>query len=86
DSFSTFASSSLNWVVENIGWLFILASTVFVFFIVSIAISKFGHIRLGKDNEKPEFSTPSWIAMMFAAGMGIGLMFYGVAEPLTFYR
>lgn len=86
DSFSTFASSSLNWVVENIGWLFILASTVFVFFIVSIAISKFGHIRLGKDAEKPEFSTPSWIAMMFAAGMGIGLMFYGVAEPLTFYR
>lgn len=86
DSFSTFASSSLNWVVENTGWLFILASTVFVFFIVSIAISKFGHIRLGKDNEKPEFSTPSWIAMMFAAGMGIGLMFYGVAEPLTFYR
>ncbi|KAA0884565.1 BCCT family transporter [Corynebacterium amycolatum] len=86
DSFSTFASSSLNWVVENTGWLFILASTVFVFFIVSIAISKFGHIRLGKDAEKPEFSTPSWIAMMFAAGMGIGLMFYGVAEPLTFYR
>ncbi|MDO5030485.1 MAG: BCCT family transporter [Corynebacterium sp.] len=86
DSFSSFASTSLSWVVENIGWLFILASTVFVFFIVSIAISKFGHIRLGKDQEKPEFSTPSWIAMMFAAGMGIGLMFYGVAEPLTFYR
>lgn len=86
DSFSNFASTSLTWVVENIGWLFILASTVFVFFIVSIAISKFGHIRLGKDQEKPEFSTPSWIAMMFAAGMGIGLMFYGVAEPLTFYR
>lgn len=86
DSFSNFASDSLSWVVENIGWLFILASTVFVFFIVSIAISKFGHIRLGKDTEKPEFSTPSWIAMMFAAGMGIGLMFYGVAEPLTFYR
>lgn len=85
-SFSDFASNSLSWVVENIGWLFILASTVFVIFIVSIAISKFGHIRLGKDAEQPEFSTPSWIAMMFAAGMGIGLMFYGVAEPLTFYR
>lgn len=86
EHFSDFASTSLSWVVENIGWLFILASTVFVFFVVGIAISKFGHIRLGKDNEAPEFSTPSWIAMMFAAGMGIGLMFYGVAEPLTFYR
>nr|WP_120492099.1 BCCT family transporter [Corynebacterium lactis] len=86
DSFSSFASTSLTWVVDNIGWLFILAGTVFVFFIAAVAISKFGHIRLGKDNESPEFSTPSWIAMMFAAGMGIGLMFYGVAEPLTFYR
>lgn len=86
DNFASFANTSLSWVVENIGWLFILASTIFVFFIVSVAISKFGHIRLGKDTEKPEFSTPSWIAMMFAAGMGIGLMFYGVAEPLTFYR
>lgn len=85
-SFSSFASTSLTWVVDNVGWLFILAGTVFVFFIAAVAISKFGHIRLGKDNESPEFSTPSWIAMMFAAGMGIGLMFYGVAEPLSFYR
>lgn len=85
-SFSSFASTSLSWVVDNVGWLFILAGTVFVFFIGAVAISKFGHIRLGKDNESPEFSTPSWIAMMFAAGMGIGLMFYGVAEPLSFYR
>ena len=84
--FAGFASTSLNWVVENTGWLYVLAGTVFVFFIFGIALSKFGHIRLGGDDEKPEFSTPSWIAMMFAAGMGIGLMFYGVAEPLTFYR
>lgn len=86
DSFASFATNSLNWVVANVGWLFILMGTVFVFFIFGIAISRFGHIRLGKDAEKPEFSTPSWIAMMFAAGMGIGLMFYGVTEPLTFYR
>lgn len=85
ESFSEFSANSLGWVVDNIGWLFVLAGTVFVFFIVAVAVSKFGHIRLGKDNEAPEFSTPSWIAMMFAAGMGIGLMFYGVAEPLTFY-
>ncbi len=86
EGFSSFASESLGWVVGNLGWLFVLAGTIFVFFIFGIALSKFGHIRLGKDAESPEFSTPSWIAMMFAAGMGIGLMFYGVAEPLNFYR
>ena len=86
DSFANFASTALAWVVENTGWLFVLAGTVFIFFIFGVALSKFGHIRLGGDDEKPEFSTASWIAMMFAAGMGIGLMFYGVAEPLTFYR
>ena len=86
DNFANFASSALSWVVDNTGWLFVLAGTVFVFFIFGVALSKFGHIRLGGDDEKPEFSTVSWIAMMFAAGMGIGLMFYGVAEPLTFYR
>lgn len=86
DNFANFASLALSWVVDNTGWLFVLAGTVFVFFIFGVALSKFGHIRLGGDDEKPEFSTLSWIAMMFAAGMGIGLMFYGVAEPLTFYR
>ncbi|MFC3850211.1 BCCT family transporter [Corynebacterium hansenii] len=86
EHFANFAETSLTWVVANTGWLFVLAGTVFVFFIVGIALSKFGHIRLGGDAEKPEFSTVSWIAMMFAAGMGIGLMFYGVTEPLTFYR
>ncbi|MDO5732090.1 MAG: BCCT family transporter [Corynebacterium sphenisci] len=86
DTFSGFAGDALESVVADFGWLFVLAGTVFVFFIIAIAVSKFGHIRLGQDNEEPEFSTPSWIAMMFAAGMGIGLLFYGVAEPLSHYR
>ncbi|WP_080795926.1 BCCT family transporter [Corynebacterium pacaense] len=86
DSFSTFASSALNFVVSNLGWAFILFGTVFVFFVIVIAASRFGSIRLGRSDEAPEFRTVSWIAMMFAAGMGIGLMFYGTAEPLTFYR
>ncbi|WP_448852538.1 BCCT family transporter [Corynebacterium sp. 335C] len=84
-NFSDFAAAALDAVVGNVGWLFVFMGTVFVFFILAIAISKFGHIRLGQDQEEPEFSTASWIAMMFAAGMGIGLMFYGVAEPLTHY-
>nr|WP_304505768.1 BCCT family transporter [Corynebacterium sp. TAE3-ERU12] len=84
-NFASVASGALTAVVEDFGWLFIIASTIFVVFILAIATSRFGSIRLGQDHEKPEFSTPSWIAMMFAAGMGIGLMFYGVAEPLTHY-
>ena len=86
NGFAQFASNALSWIVNNLGWMFVLFGTVFVFYILSIAFSRFGAIRLGRDDEEPEFSTPSWIAMMFAAGMGIGLMFYGTTEPLTFYR
>ena len=86
ESFSNFASTALSFVVNNFGWAFVLFGTIFVFFIIAIAVSKFGLIRLGRQDEAPEFSTVSWIAMMFAAGMGIGLMFYGTTEPLTFYR
>ncbi|WP_347285627.1 BCCT family transporter, partial [Corynebacterium stationis] len=72
--------------MDNFGWAFVLFTTVFVVFVIAIAASKFGSIKLGAINEEPEFSTVSWIAMMFAAGMGIGLMFYGASEPLAFYR
>jgi choline/carnitine/betaine transport len=58
---------------------------LFVVFVLWLALGRFGNIPLGKDGEKPEFRTVSWISMMFAAGMGIGLMFYGVAEPLYHY-
>ena len=86
DSFNSFATNALSFIVTDWGWLFVLSGTVFVFFVLFIAFSKFGHIRLGKTGEEPEFSNVSWVAMMFAAGMGIGLMFYGVAEPLGYYR
>ncbi|RAV31736.1 BCCT family transporter [Corynebacterium heidelbergense] len=86
DSFSRFANSALTFVVNDFGWLFVIAATAFVGFILFVAFSRFGRIRLGKDDEQPEFSTVSWVAMMFAAGMGIGLMFYGTTEPLTFFR
>ncbi len=86
ESFGNFASSALDYIVTGWGWLFVLFGSVFVAFILFMAFSRFGHIRLGKDTEEPEFSNVSWIAMMFAAGMGIGLMFYGAAEPLTHFR
>lgn len=86
DSFAEVSGNVLNYLVEDFGWLFMLAGTAFVGFVLFVAMSKFGHIRLGKENERPEFSTVSWISMLFAAGMGIGLMFYGTTEPLTFFR
>lgn len=86
DNFSNFADAAFGWVIDNLGWAFVLGGTIFVAFVIVIALSNFGTIRLGTADERPEFKTTSWIAMMFAAGMGIGLMFYGAAEPLAMYR
>lgn len=82
---SAAAGAGLEWVVHSTGWLFALAATGFVFFVIWLALSRYGAIPLGADGEAPEFSTVSWVAMMFSAGMGIGLMFYGAAEPLAHY-
>ena len=66
------------------GWLFILVSALFLLFSAYLAVTRYGNIKLGPDDSEPEFSTFSWVSMMFATGMGIGLMFWGVAEPLTY--
>lgn len=79
------AATAQAWVIVNFGWFFVLTSTIFVVFVLWLAASRYGRIPLGKDGEEPEFRTTSWIAMMFSAGMGIGLMFFGVAEPLSHY-
>lgn len=80
------AFSSLNTAITaTVGWWYILITTGFVVFAVYCALSRIGSIRLGRDNEKPEFGFWSWLAMLFSAGMGIGLVFYSVAEPLTHY-
>ncbi|WP_068273064.1 BCCT family transporter [Aldersonia kunmingensis] len=84
-AFDSAMSSVLNWVVTNLGWLFIISSTCFVLYALYLAFSRYGRIPLGADGEKPEFRTVSWIAMMFSAGMGIGLIFWGVTEPLTHF-
>ncbi len=72
-----------SFLVPNFGWVFILSSFGFLAFAVYLAFSGYGKVRLGGQDERPEFSTVSWVAMMFSAGMGIGLMFFGVAEPLS---
>ncbi|KAA1379825.1 BCCT family transporter [Aeromicrobium fastidiosum] len=84
-SLGTASGDAQSWVIANTGWFFVLSSTFFVIFVIWLAASKYGRIPLGDDDEEPEFRTVSWIAMMFSAGMGIGLMFWGVAEPLSHF-
>jgi len=68
------------------GWFFILLVNVLLFFLVFLAFSKFGNIRLGGKDATPDFSRASWFAMLFSAGMGIGLVFWGVAEPISHFN
>jgi choline/carnitine/betaine transport len=84
-SLGTASGSALTWVEHNTGWLFVLLASGFVVFVLWLAASRYGRIPLGADDEQPEFRTVSWVAMMFSAGMGIGLMFYGVSEPLSHF-
>jgi choline/carnitine/betaine transport len=83
DSVADVADSALGWVIETFGWMFVLSTLGFLALAIYLGVSRHGKIRLGQDDEKPEFRTASWVAMMFSAGMGIGLMFFGVAEPLS---
>ena len=79
------SSTALVWIERNLGWLFVLLASAFVVFVIWLAASRYGRIPLGRDDESPEFGAISWVAMMFSAGMGIGLMFFGVSEPLSHY-
>ncbi|CAA9463304.1 MAG: Glycine betaine transporter OpuD [uncultured Solirubrobacteraceae bacterium] len=83
DSLSSVAGDVLSWVIATFGWVFVLATAAFVVFAGVLAVSRYGRLRLGADDERPEFRTVSWVAMMFSAGMGIGLMFFAVAEPIS---
>ncbi|MGX1911997.1 BCCT family transporter [Streptomyces phaeochromogenes] len=85
DSLKSASDTMLSGLIHNGGWAFMLAASGFVVFALWLAISRYGRIHLGAEGEEPEFKTVSWVAMMFSAGMGIGLMFYGVSEPLSHY-
>lgn len=77
-------SSVQGWIVEHLGWYYMLVVAVFIAVAAFIGFSRLGRIRLGQDDDTPEFGLMSWFSMLFAAGMGIGLVFYGVGEPLTY--
>lgn len=76
---------TVNWVSATFGWYYMLAAVLYMVFILYIAASRYGSIKLGPEQSKPEFSLSSWAAMLFAAGIGIDLMFFSVAEPVTQY-
>lgn len=73
------------WIAENFGWVYVLGTAFFVLFILFMGFSRIGAVRLGPPDSRPEYSAFSWIAMMFALGVGIGLIFYGAAEPVMLY-
>lgn len=77
--------SAQKWLEIKTGWLYILGVAFFLIFIIFVMVSRFGDIKLGPDHAEPDYSYKSWIAMLFSAGMGIGLMFFGVAEPVMHF-
>ncbi|MGM0533812.1 MAG: BCCT family transporter, partial [Campylobacterota bacterium] len=84
-----FAGETFNgikgFIANKFGWLYMLSVSIFTVFVLFLAISRYGKFKLGPDQSKPSYSYTSWFAMLFSAGMGIGLMFFGVAEPVMHY-
>lgn len=73
------------WSSSSFGWFFILSVNVILIFCIYIAFSKYGKIRLGGPEARPVYNKASWFAMLFSAGMGIGIMFYSIGEPVTHF-
>ncbi len=84
-TFESTTGSIRTFINTSFGWYYLLIMALLMIFVVIIMVSPYGKIRLGKDSDRPEFSTFSWISMLFSAGMGIGLVFYGASEPLAHF-
>src|SRR5690554_4214168 len=78
-------SSLLAYITSSFGWFYMLAVAIFLVFVVIVALSRWGNIKLGPDHSEPQYSFPAWFAMLFSAGYGIALLFFGVAEPVLHY-
>lgn len=84
-SVSDVSSTAFSWAMTNTGWLLNLVMILGLFVMAFIGFSRFGNIRLGRDDESPQFSRFSWVAMMFGAGIGVGIFFFGPSEPLAYF-
>ena len=84
-SFAAITTTIKTFVASSFGWYYMVLMTFMLALSIFFIFSPYGKIRLGKDTDRPQFSTVTWIAMLFSAGMGIGLVFYGAAEPLSHY-
>src|SRR5690606_11442633 len=73
------------WIIENLSWFYILTVAIILLSVVFLAVSRYGDIKLGPDDSQPDYRDVTWFAMLFSAGMGIGLMFFGVAEPVMHF-
>ena len=85
DPLSKATGAASQWLMENLGWFYILGVSIFLVFLIYIAASRFGRVKLGPDDEAPEHSNLTWFGMLFAAGIGSILMFWGVAEPVSHF-
>lgn len=85
EQLTEYSKQALDFTTIHFGWLYLFATSGFLVFCIAIGLSNYGHIRLGADGEAPEFAYTTWLGMIFSAGMGVGLVFWGVAEPMTHY-
>nr|WP_245192907.1 BCCT family transporter [Kocuria sp. JC486] len=84
-SLTTVSTAALTWTMTNMGWAFNMLAVGLLVYLLYLAISRYGRIPLGMDDDEPEYSTASWAAMLFAAGIGIGIIFFGPFEPMTYF-
>lgn len=85
EKLESFSSGSLGFIYNNLGWFILGCVFIFFAFCMYLGVSKFGNIRLGDDHDRPEYNTATWIGMLFSASIGISLVFWGIAEPVSYY-
>jgi len=84
-SLETAANTALDFMIETFGWYYMIITAIFVALSLFLVVSPFGKIRLGKSDDRPEYNYPTWVGMIFAAGIGVGFVFWGVAEPVLYF-
>ena len=80
---NAFRSTGQPWITQNMTWLYVITQDVWAIFLIWVCFSKYGKIKLGKDDEKPQFNDLTWFCMLFCSGIAVGFYFYGVYEPMS---